>query len=82
MSVSVFVCLFGCLSVCVSVCVSVYTITPKNSSIHLKLEHIVVYAIYKQTVSISLRMSDSVKCRRGYFLSMSGIYQLWDKLGC
>ena len=29
--------------VCVSVCLSVYTITKKNGSIDLKLEHIVVY---------------------------------------
>ena len=41
---------YSCLSVCVSVCVcvcvcvSVYTITQNNNgSIHLKLEHIVVY---------------------------------------
>ena len=31
------------MCVCVSVCVSVYTITKTNGSIHLKLEHIVVY---------------------------------------
>ena len=31
------------MSVCVSVCVSVYTITQKNDSFHLKLEHIVVH---------------------------------------
>ena len=34
----------SCLSVCVSVCLSVYKITKKNNgSVHLKLEHIVVY---------------------------------------
>ena len=32
-----------CVSVCVCVCLSVYTITKKKGSIHLKLEHIVVY---------------------------------------
>ena len=38
------VCLSVCLSVCVCVCVSVYMITKKNNdSIHLKLEHTVVY---------------------------------------
>ena len=45
-SVCLCVCLSWCLSLCVSmcVCVSVYTITQKNNgSVHLKLEHIVVY---------------------------------------
>ena len=38
------VCPSVCLSVCVCVCLSVYTVTQKNNaSIHLKLEHIVVY---------------------------------------
>ena len=37
------VCLSVRLCVCLSVCVSVYTITKKNGSIDLKLEHIVVY---------------------------------------
>ena len=32
-----------CMSVCLSVCLSVYMITQINGSIHLKLEHIVVY---------------------------------------
>ena len=43
MSVCVSVCLSVCVFVCVHVCLSVYTITKKNASIHLKLEHIVVY---------------------------------------
>ena len=85
-----------CLAVCLCVCVH------DNGSIHLKLEHIVVYeiaqtsstlgiivrlrsrsargharklkirqlcssAIYKQNVSISLRLSDFVQYRRGYY---------------
>ena len=32
-----------CVAVCVSACASVYTITQKMGSIHLKLEHIIVY---------------------------------------
>ena len=34
-------CLSSCLSVCVSICMSVYS--KNNGSIHLKLEHAVVY---------------------------------------
>ena len=42
--VCVGVCVSVCVGVCVSVCLSVYTIIKKNNgSIHLKLEHIVVY---------------------------------------
>ena len=45
MSVCLCVCVSCCcLSVCLCVCLSVYMITKKNNaSIHLKLEHIVVY---------------------------------------
>ena len=44
MPVCVSVCLGILVSVCLCVCLSVYTITQKNNgSIHLKLEHIVVY---------------------------------------
>ena len=39
--------------------------------------------LFKQNVSISLRLSDSGRCRRGLlFLSMSAIFQLWHILGC
>ena len=38
------VCVSVCVGVCLPVCVTVYAITKKNNgSIHLKLEHIVVY---------------------------------------
>ena len=45
MSVCVSVCLSMCLSVCLCVCVSVcvHDNSKNNGSIHLKLEHIVVY---------------------------------------
>ena len=34
---------YSCVSVCVSVCVCVHDNSKNNGSIHLKLEHIVVY---------------------------------------
>ena len=44
MSVCVCVGVCVCMRACVRACVCVYTITQKNNgSIHLKLEHIVVY---------------------------------------
>ena len=33
----------------------------------LKFQQLYSSAIYQQTVSISLRLSDSVRCRRGYY---------------
>ena len=34
---------------------------------HAKIQQLCSSAIYKQNVSISLRLSDSGRCRRGYY---------------
>ena len=48
------VCVSWCLSVCVSVCVSVsvHDNSKNNGSIHMKLEHIVVYEISSDEFNI------------------------------
>ena len=51
----------------------------------LKFSNYVKPAIYKQNVSISLLLSDSLQCRRGLYFraySVSAISQLWDLLEC
>ena len=40
----------------------------------VKIEELCSSAIYKQNVSISIRLSDSVQCRRGYYFRALALY--------
>ena len=89
---SVCVCLSVCVSVCVCICVSVCvhdnSKKKNNVSIHLKLEHIVVYEKGPMSSTLGIFRSRSRSWRDfeiflhlpQYKLS-SPISQLWDMLG-
>ena len=80
------VCVSGCLCVCVSV--YVHDNANNNGSIHLKLEHTVVYENSSDDLTLGIIRSRSMS-RRDFeiFLHLlqyklsSPISQLWHKLG-
>ena len=42
--------------------------------LEVEIQQLCSSAIYKQNVSISLRLSDSVQCRRGYYFRAGELY--------
>ena len=83
-----FVCVSACLRVCVAVFLSVYMITKNNGSIHLKLEHIVVYENSSDEFDIGhCPIKVKVTTFSPFFLHLpqyklsSPMSQLWHMLG-